>query len=227
MKARHFIAIIVALLAFAGCQKKVEVPSNVTTETMAALFLEQNVDVNVVAAYSEVWKTNFAQMVDEKIASNSDLGDSDLVEEAKKAKEVVQKLEALASLTEGDGRIKINSAVLTIKNTIDHAERYLDTKKAPAVEKPAATAPQPAAPQVTQRETVYQVHCEDPDGYVNIRQRPTASSAIVGCLYQGGEYALSCGRSGNWIKVRKMDGTVGYCHKDHVRLEFDPSENEI
>lgn len=231
MPPRHLIALFVVLIAFASCQKKVEVPTTVTTETMAALFLEEKVSVDQVAAYSEVWQTNFGQVVDEKITANSSLADADLVDETGKAKEVVQKLEGLATLTDGDARIKINSTIMTIKKTVDRADRYLATKQGAASAKPAEAASEsaPAASKPAKKEDqwVYQVHCEDPDGYVNVRKRPTASSEIVGCLYQGGDYALSCGKSGNWIKVRMQSGTVGYCHKDHVRLEFDPSENEI
>ena len=69
----------------------------------------------------------------------------------------------------------------------------------------------------TEQPQVPQVYSEDSDGWVNIRQKPSSKSQILGQMYNDGDPATYLGRSGNWVKVN-YKGTVGYLHKDHCRV---------
>ena len=56
------------------------------------------------------------------------------------------------------------------------------------------------------------------DGFVNIRQRPSAQSAILGELVNGGSPATFISSSGKWYKV-SYNGIVGYVHKNYVKVK--------
>lgn len=219
MKKIVFSLFALALIGLSACKNKVEVPTEVATEDMAALFMDTSVDVDKAEAYATAWNVTLRTLVDKKISENSDMSATDLEAEIKRAQEVVGKLEAIASLTDGDARTNLTSAALKAKNEIERAQRFIETHKANA--KPAAApAPQaqtapvasaPAAPAVERK-----VVCHDPDGWVNIRQGASANTAILTRLYEDGSTAVVIGRSGNWLKVN-YNGTIGYIHKDHCR----------
>ena len=53
------------------------------------------------------------------------------------------------------------------------------------------------------------------DGYVNVRQQPSAKSAILGKLKNGQEHLVKLGTEGKWTKV-KWQNTVGYVNSSIV-----------
>ena len=61
------------------------------------------------------------------------------------------------------------------------------------------------------------------DGYANIRKSPTASSDVVGVLYNTNGSAAVIGISGNWFKVN-LNGVEGYVRKTSV---LTGSKNEV
>jgi uncharacterized protein YgiM (DUF1202 family) len=82
-----------------------------------------------------------------------------------------------------------------------------------AADKPAQSAladtPQPAG---EVRATIV-----DPDGWTNLRARPSRSSAILGRINQG-EIFWTQPRDGLWWRVRTAAGREGYVHRSRVRL---------
>lgn len=55
------------------------------------------------------------------------------------------------------------------------------------------------------------------DGFLNIRAEPSAKSAIVGRIYNGGPGVIDMGTmSGNWVMVNK-NGVVGYIHSNYAQ----------
>ena len=69
----------------------------------------------------------------------------------------------------------------------------------------------------TKAQTVY-VYSNADDGFLNIRMKPSASSDIVGVLYNGKEGAKLLDKSNKyWYKVSK-DGVVGYVNKRFAKL---------
>lgn len=216
MKKIVFSLFAFALIGLSACKNQVKVPTEVATEDMVALFMDTSVDVDKAVAYANAWNVTLKTLIDKKITDNSELSATDLEAESKRAQEVVSKLEAIASLADGEARTNLTSAALKAKSEIERAQRFIETHKAAA--KPAAApaaptqaAPAPAAPAVERR-----VVCHDPDGWVNIRQGASANSAILDRLYEDGSTAVVIGRSGNWLKVN-YNGTIGYIHKDHCR----------
>ena len=59
------------------------------------------------------------------------------------------------------------------------------------------------------------VFADSYDGFVNIRQRPSGQSAILGTLVNGGEGAVYLGASGSWYKIN-LNGIVGYVNSKYV-----------
>jgi hypothetical protein len=68
-----------------------------------------------------------------------------------------------------------------------------------------------------QAQTTY-VYSNADDGFLNIRMKPSASSEIVGVLYNGKEGAKLLDKSNKyWYRVSK-DGIVGYVNKRYAKL---------
>ena len=70
---------------------------------------------------------------------------------------------------------------------------------------------------IAQAQTTY-VYSNAHDGFLNIRMKPSASSKIVGVLYNGKEGAKLLDKSNKyWYKVSK-NGIVGYVNKRYAKL---------
>lgn len=58
---------------------------------------------------------------------------------------------------------------------------------------------------------------DDPDGFTNIRAAQNTQSAIVGKVLEGEKF-LTYKQPGQWWRVRKADGTMGYMFRKYIRL---------
>lgn len=85
---------------------------------------------------------------------------------------------------------------------------------APSIVPPPVTvAPaQPAAPSALRTAVI-----DDPDGFVNIRTGPGASTAIAGVI-KGGEIFTVTPQDTAWWPVRTSGGITGYVHKSRIAL---------
>lgn len=63
---------------------------------------------------------------------------------------------------------------------------------------------------------------DDPEGFTNIRAKPTAQSAIVGKVLEGEKF-LTYQQGGAWWRVRKGDGTTGYMFRKLIRVLDGPT----
>ena len=59
------------------------------------------------------------------------------------------------------------------------------------------------------------------DGYVNVRQAPTAKSKVIGVLATGRKGAALLSSKGTWWKVR-VDNVTGYVNSKYVQLSNKP-----
>lgn len=57
---------------------------------------------------------------------------------------------------------------------------------------------------------------EDPDGYTNLRSRPSTDAPIVARV-DAGEMFTTFRQPGLWWQVRTADGTIGYMHRSRIR----------
>ncbi len=61
------------------------------------------------------------------------------------------------------------------------------------------------------------VYANSQDGFLNIREEPTAKSSIVGRMYNGDEGATDLGIvAGDWMQVEQR-GVVGWVHRNYVQ----------
>lgn len=65
------------------------------------------------------------------------------------------------------------------------------------------------------------VYSKASDGYLNIRQRPSAKSKVVGQLFTGSTGARLLGKEGNWLRVVK-EGKTGYVHCAYAAFRRAP-----
>ena len=72
------------------------------------------------------------------------------------------------------------------------------------------------ADEVVEEQQTQLVYSNAYDGYLNIRQRPTVKSSIIGQLRNGPKGAEFIGAEGNWIKVR-YNGVEGYVSGSYVQ----------
>ncbi|MGB3848254.1 MAG: YARHG domain-containing protein, partial [Sphingopyxis sp.] len=63
---------------------------------------------------------------------------------------------------------------------------------------------------------------DDPEGFTNIRAKPSAQSAIVGKVLEGEKF-LTYQQGGAWWRVRKGDGTTGYMFRKLIRVLDGPA----
>lgn len=59
------------------------------------------------------------------------------------------------------------------------------------------------------------------DGYVNVRQGPSAKTAILGRIKNGDEHLVQLGIQGNWVVV-KWYNTIGYVKKSMIGYSPSP-----
>lgn len=59
------------------------------------------------------------------------------------------------------------------------------------------------------------IYCNGYDGYLNIRERPTVKSRVLGKFYNGPQGAELIRYEGNWVKI-SVDGVVGYVNKPYT-----------
>ena len=82
----------------------------------------------------------------------------------------------------------------------------------------AMAMPQGAQAQTGANDSVYS---KASDGYLNIRQRPSAKSKVVGQLFTGSTGARLLGKEGNWLRVVK-EGKTGYVHCAYAAFRRAP-----
>ena len=68
-----------------------------------------------------------------------------------------------------------------------------------------------------QSNQVTMIYSNSYDGFVNIRQQPSAKSAILGSLTNNGPGAVFIANSGSWYKVN-YNGIVGYVKKEYAKV---------
>lgn len=61
---------------------------------------------------------------------------------------------------------------------------------------------------------------DDPDGYTNVRARPSKENSII-CRVNRGEHFLMLSRGGDWWKILAPTGKQGYMHKSRIRTVVD------
>ena len=57
----------------------------------------------------------------------------------------------------------------------------------------------------------------DPDGWVNLRSMPSASSSILTTLYNGDKVEI-LNKEGNWFKVKTIQNNIGYIYVDRLEM---------
>ncbi len=62
----------------------------------------------------------------------------------------------------------------------------------------------------------------DPEGFTNIRAKPSSQSEILGKVLEGEKF-LTYQQSGAWWRVRKGDGTTGYMFRKLIRVLDGPN----
>ena len=68
------------------------------------------------------------------------------------------------------------------------------------------------------------VYANSHDGFLNIREEPSAKSAVVGRMYNGDQGAISLGiEVGNWVQVERRGSyggdfsTIGWVHRNYLQ----------
>lgn len=215
-----------------SCDKfqKIQPPTEVTSSDMLALFMNDQVDIDRVVAYSKVWRITLTNLVDEKIAKNDDLANDDLKAEKENVEKVVKKLQALTTYAKDDARIELNATVLNINQILEKLQRHLDarvkktentTQNNPT---PVAT-PTPSAPKTS-------VTFEGPErwaspantqhGFINLRQFPNAKSKSLRYLYQWPDRDVFLVRKvagSKFYGVFEGGSLVGYVNGDYICFE--------
>lgn len=208
------IAIALSLVAFTACNKSVEVPEKVSWADVQALMMEDRVNSEKVAAYTDVWQKDLEEEV-EKLRSQDDAtAKSDLEDLIGKSKDILTKLEALTSLTEGETHVSLNSSVLKVKSTIESAERYLE-------ESSASAEVEESAPQQQMEEPgSYQMSFSDGTYFVQTGSYPTLAEA----KRHNYTYIMKANIPGKGIFYRTLDGP--YPSKmDAIESSCDPDMN--
>lgn len=225
------LLLFVGVLAV-GCDKfqKAEAPVNVATSDMLALFMNSEVEIEQAAAYAKVWRVNFTNLVDEKIAKQTDEADADLRGEKANAEKVVKKLEALAAYAKGDARNDLNSTVLSVRQTLEKVQRHLDSRKQGNGKGAGASAPSVGsnAPSVGGNGVSF----EGPErwaspantqhGSINLRQFPDAKSKSLRQLYQWPDRDVFLVRKvvgSKFYGVFENGTLVGYVNGDYICFE--------
>jgi hypothetical protein len=62
---------------------------------------------------------------------------------------------------------------------------------------------------------------QDPDGYVNIREKRSVGSKILGTI-KDGEIFYFWELTGNWYVVQTAQGLRGFVHKTRIKEYFNP-----
>lgn len=81
----------------------------------------------------------------------------------------------------------------------------------------APTAPDTSVPTAPSSQKVM-VYSISSDGFLNIREMPSASSNILGRLLTGGKGAEYLGSTGSWHRVR-YEGVEGFVHANYASVE--------
>lgn len=63
----------------------------------------------------------------------------------------------------------------------------------------------------------YKYVINDPDGYVNLREKKSTSSEIISKV-SSGEEVIIYSMSGNWWQVKTLDGMLGYIHNSRIKV---------
>lgn len=94
-------------------------------------------------------------------------------------------------------------------------KEMVDTTKVVTQEPPSTDVEQPVQPEQQAQPTL--IYANSYDGFVNIRQTPSANSAILGELVNGGAPATLISNEGKWYKVN-YNGIVGYVKSEYVNI---------
>lgn len=87
----------------------------------------------------------------------------------------------------------------------------------PAVVGPADGLPKPPSQAAAPASNLRTAVINDPDGFVNIRTAPAASSAIAGVIKDGEIFTVTPAET-SWWTVRTSGGVTGYVHKSRIVL---------
>lgn len=68
---------------------------------------------------------------------------------------------------------------------------------------------------VSEMGTVGEVYLNDKNSYLNVREKATVNSKVVGTLKYGDKVNILC-QSGNWYNIQ-VGETKGYCSKSYIR----------
>lgn len=201
----------------------VDVPSNVTSSDMIALFSSSNPDAHTIAAYSEKYAEHVEKIIEIAQKANSKEEESDIANETKYAEDVLAKLNKIVKAAGEDDRFVLTKNIDIIKKNITKIKKIAEIKKAEAKEATQKMSNPNSNTSVKSEQNLRNptkyVFSEDPDGWVNVRFQPNAQSEIVQRMYNNGDGAIYLGKSGNWYKIN-YKGTIGYVHKDHARLKY-------
>lgn len=233
------LLLFVGVLAM-GCDKfqKTTAPTDIATSDMLALFMNPEVEIDQAAAYAKIWRVNFTNLVDEKMAKQTDEADADLRGEVTNAEKVVKKLEALAAFAKGDARYDLNSTVLSVRQTLDKVQRYLDERKNDKGNRKDgnnATGDNNTPTQVDNTPPAAGgngVSFEGPQrwaspantqhGFINLRQFPNAKSKSLRALYQWPDRDVFLVRKvvgSKFYGVFENGTLVGYVNGDYICFE--------
>lgn len=216
MKHKYLSLIIIALcmVAFTACNKSVEVPEKVGWADVQALMMEDPVNSEKVAAYTEVWQKNLDVEVEKLRSQNDETAKNDLKDLLNKSKDILSKLEALASLTEGETHVSLNSSALKVKSTLEKIERDLAVTAAPA--ETEKSAPQ----QVGMDSGGYHMSFSDGTYFVQTGSYPTLAEA----KRHSYSYIMKANIPGKGVFYRTLDGPYS-SKQEAIESSCDPDMN--
>lgn len=217
-----FLPLAVILLTV-SCKQKTEVPLEVTSDDMMALFNEKDLDIDRIADYSVAFINTYEEFIDESMKSKTAMSDSALLAENTTASEVLKKLNLLKDKAEGEARFNIDRTSLKLKKLVSRADTYLNSAKTPPAVK-SSKSDDDKAPSVNYIHQVYlntqgligdcsaEIFFDGSSGYYSYydyNQDITFNRTISGGTYDGRNLTLKGYSNGKYIGkfIGRYDGT--------------------
>ena len=106
----------------------VEVPEDVTSSEIMALFSSSNVDVRKVVAYSEAFANKYSSYILDVRNSEDAMKDSDMVIENEKVKLIIQSLQLIKDKTTDEHKVSLAATINELETSLTKADTYIRSR---------------------------------------------------------------------------------------------------